>query len=91
MRTENGVLLSNRGPGFLVFLERIDVHPPLENQHRMDSMPMIDQLLDGLREGGLGKTADWLEPGLREFLLSRAIGVKVLVWGKSLRQGSENR
>jgi hypothetical protein len=45
-------LLANLGPGFLVFLEGIHVHPAFENLRAVHGMAVVDQLLDDVREDG---------------------------------------
>ena len=62
-------LLPYFGPGFLIFLERIDFHPAFENRHRIDPVPSIDQFLDEVGEARLAEAAGLMEArGLVPFL-----------------------
>src|SRR6476620_12607649 len=55
-------LVADLGPGLLVFLERINFHPTLENRHGVDAVSLIDQFLDQVGKGRLADAAGFVKP-----------------------------
>ena len=43
-------LLPQAGPGFLIFLEGIDFHPPFVDRHGLDGHSGIDEFLHEIRQ-----------------------------------------
>jgi hypothetical protein len=56
-------LLSYLGPGFLVFFEGIDLHPPFKNRYGLDAMTLVDQFLQHVGERSFGKACRLVERG----------------------------
>lgn len=56
-------LLSYLGPGFLVFFEGINLHPPFKNRYGLDAMTLVDQFLQHVGKRSLGKAGRLVEGG----------------------------